>query len=189
MSMSASPSSLSDRVPHDAPGIREIRFSVTEHYNASAILFDNLAHGRGGRTAITGPGGTLTYAELCRDASRFGHALLSLGLARGDRVLLFLDDTPVYPAALFGAIRAGLVPLLINTLTPPDLLQFYLADSGAKVAIAEAEFVDRFSAAACADTQLQTLIVVNGEASVAAPVWTVSVAGWLEQFPPDRAAA
>jgi benzoate-CoA ligase family protein len=189
MSMSASPSSVSDRVPHDAPGIQEIGFSVPERYNASAILFDNLAQGRGGRTAVTGPGGTLSYAELCRDASRFGHALLSLGLARGDRVLLFLDDTPVYPAALFGAIRVGLVPLLINTLTPPDLLQFYLADSGAKVAIVEAEFGDRFSAAACADTQLKTLIVVNGEAPFAAPVWTVIAAGWLEQFPPDLAAA
>ena len=49
------------------------------------------------------------------------------GCSAGERVLLFLDDTPAYPAALFGAIRAGLVPLLINTLTPPDLLQFYLA--------------------------------------------------------------
>src|SRR5262245_14955291 len=188
MSMSTSPSSLSDRVPHDVPGIREIGFSVPERYNASAILFDNLAQGRGGRTAVTGPGGMLTYAELCGDASRFGHALLSLGLARGDRVLLFLDDTSAYPAALFGAIRAGLVPLLINTLTPPDLLQFYLADSGAKVAVVEAEFVDRFSATACADTQLQTLIVVNGDAPVAAPVWTVIAAGWLEQFPSDLSA-
>ena len=31
-------------------------------------------------------------------------------------MLLFLDDTPTYPAAFFGAVRAGFVPLLINTL-------------------------------------------------------------------------
>ena len=91
-------------------------------------------------------------------------ALLSLGLTRGDRVLLFLDDTPAYPAAFFGAVRAGFVPLLINTLTPPDLLQFYLADSGATVAVADAEFSARFDALACKDTALRTLIVVNGEA-------------------------
>ncbi len=53
---------------------------------------------------------------------------------------MFLDDTPAYPAAFFGAVRAGFVPLLINTLTPPDLLQFYLSDSGAAVAVADAEF-------------------------------------------------
>ena len=61
--------------------------------------------------------------------ARWGHGFVSLGLQRGDRILMFLDDTPAYPAAFFGAVRAGFVPLLINTLTPPDLLQFYLSDS------------------------------------------------------------
>ena len=79
---------------------------------------------------------------------------MSLGLKRGDRVLMFLDDTPAYPAAFFGAVRAGFVPLLINTLTPPDLLQFYLSDSGATVAVADAEFCARFDAVACKDTAL-----------------------------------
>ena len=111
-----------------------------ERYNASCILFDNLAKGFGERLALTGPAGTRTYAELCAEACRWGHGFLSLGLKRGDRVLLFLDDTPAYPAAFFGAVRAGFVPLLINTLTPPDLLQFYLADTGATVAVADAEF-------------------------------------------------
>jgi benzoate-CoA ligase family protein len=152
---------ISDGVPNDSPGTREIGFSIPERYNASAILFDNLAAGRGERVAVTGPGGTRSYRELCADAARFGNALLSLGLGRGDRVLLFLDDTPVYPAALFGAIRAGLVPVLINTLTPPDLLQFLLADSGARVAVAEASFADRFNALACAGTSLEALVVVG----------------------------
>ena len=72
------------------------------------------------------------------------------GLKRGDRILMFLDDTPAYPAAFFGAVRAGFVPLLINTLTPPDLLQFYLSDSGASVAVADAGFCSRFERTACA---------------------------------------
>ena len=117
-------------VPARCPGSLEIGFAIPDRYNASAILFDNLDAGRGDRPVLTGPAGSRTYAELAREACAWGTALLSLGLQRGDRVLLFLDDTPAYPAALFGAIRAGLVPLLINTLTPPDLLQFYLADSG-----------------------------------------------------------
>ena len=94
----------------------------------------------------TGPGGTRNYAQLCTEASQWGHGFLSLGLTRGDRILLFLDDTPAYPAAFFGAVRAGFVPLLINTLTPPDLLQFYLSDAGAAVAVADAEFSSRFNA-------------------------------------------
>jgi acetyl-CoA synthetase len=173
---------ISDRVPRDAAGIAEIGFCVAERYNASDILFDNLEKGRGDRVAVIGPSGTRSYRELCEDAARFGHGLLSLGLKRGDRVLLLLDDTPAYPAALFGAIRAGLVPLLTNTLTPPDLLQFYLADSQAMVAIADAEFADRFSTTACAQAQLRALIVVNGNASVTAPLQVIAADTWLPQF-------
>jgi len=143
---------IADRVPSDSPGASEIGFTIPQQYNASRILFDNLANGRGGRLALTGPAGTRSYAQLCAEASKWGHGFQSLGLKRGDRILMFLDDTPAYPAAFFGAVRAGLVPLLINTLTPSDLLQFYLVDSGASVAVADAEFCRRFDAVACKDT-------------------------------------
>src|SRR5476651_2109101 len=156
---------IADGVPPDSPGAREIGFAIPPRYNASRILFDNLAKGRGERPALIGPGGTRSYAELCAEASRWGHGFVSLGLQRGDRILMFLDDTPAYPAAFFGAVRAGFVPLLINTLTPPDLLQFYLSDSGATVAVADPEFCSRFDAEACKDTALHTMIVVNGTAS------------------------
>jgi benzoate-CoA ligase family protein len=179
-------SGLIDGVPPDAPGIREIGFSVPNRYNASAILFDNLM-ASGHRVAVTGPAGSRTYAELAADACAFGAGLLSLGLRHGDRVLLFLDDTPAYPAAIFGAIRAGLVPLLINTLTPPDLLQFYLADSGSTVAICDRAFIERFNGETCRDTKLQAVVVTNGEGSPPGPVPALSGAEWLER-PPGRLA-
>jgi benzoate-CoA ligase family protein len=178
-----------DQVPQDCSGAREIGFSLPMQYNASRILFDNLAHGNGARLALTGPAGTRTYAELCAEAARWGHGFLSLGLERGDRILLFLDDTPAYPAAFFGAVRAGFVPLLINTLTPPDLLQFYLSDSGAKVAVADAEFVSRFNAEACKDTRLRTLIVVNGVAGEHAVANALAADQWLKGFPSELAEA
>ena len=175
-------SGLIDGVPADAPGTREIGFSVPDRYNASAILFDNLM-ASGYRCAVTGPAGSRTYAELAADACTFGAGLLSLGLRRGDRVLLFLDDTPAYPAAIFGAIRAGLVPLLINTLTPPDLLQFYLADSGSAVAICDSAFIERFNDEACRDTKLQAVVVTNGEGSPPGPARALSGAEWLGRPP------
>ena len=173
---------IADAVPPNGAAAREINFKIAERYNASDILFHNLAASRGDRLAVTGPAGRRTFAELCTDAARWGNALLSLGLVHGDRVLLFLDDTPVYPAAFFGAVRAGLVPLLINLLTPPDLLQFYLADSGAKVAVAEATFRDRFNATACAGTVLAALIVVNGKGGGAVPVRAITASWWLAAF-------
>ncbi|MBR0826586.1 benzoate-CoA ligase family protein [Bradyrhizobium manausense] len=176
---------IRDQVPADSPGAREIGFAVPQIYNASRVLFDNLTSGRGDKLALIGPAGTRTYAELCADACRWGNGLASLGLQRGERVLLFLDDTPAYPAAFFGAVRAGFVPLLINTLTPPDLLQFYLADSGAAVAVTDAEFCARFNAEACKDTALRTLIVVNGEAGGHAVPQALAAASWLEKFPAE----
>jgi benzoate-CoA ligase family protein len=180
---------IEDGVPADSEGAREIGFAVPARYNASRILFDNLAEGRGGKLALTGPAGSRSYAELCAEACRWGNGLASLGLKRGDRVLFFLDDTPAYPAAFFGAVRAGFVPLLINTLTPPDLLQFYLADSGATVAVAEAEFCSRFDAQACKDTALHTLIVVNGAARGHAAASAIAAEAWLAKFPHPLAEA
>src|SRR4051812_2456088 len=180
---------IADQVPRDNPGTREIGFSIPERYNVSRILFDNLSKGRGERTALTGPAGTRSYAGLCAEAAQWGHGFVSLGLKRGDRILMFLDDTPAYPAAFFGAVRAGFVPLLINTLTPPDLLQFYLSDAGACVAVADAEFCPRFDAVACKDTPLRTLIVVNGAGGQHAVPGAIAADGWLQHFPTDLAEA
>jgi acetyl-CoA synthetase len=180
---------IADAVPPDSPGALEIGFAIPQQYNASRILFDNLSRGWGGRLALTGPTGERSYAELCAEASRWGHGFQSLGLGRGDRVLMFLDDTPAYPAAFFGAVRAGLVPLLTNTLTTPDLLQFYLSDSGATAAVADAEFCARFDATACKDTALRTLIVINGAAAQHAVPNTVIAEQWLRGFPAELAEA
>lgn len=152
---------LTDRVPRDLPVAREIGFAVPERYNASAILFDNLAAGRGDRPALHSADGSMTYAELCAAAARFGNALAARGLQRGDRVLMLLDDTPVYPAAIFGAIRAGFVPVLINTQSPSDMVAYYLEDSAAKVAIVEAGLADRLPASPDG-LPLATVVVANG---------------------------
>jgi benzoate-CoA ligase family protein len=180
-STAASP--VADRVPWDSPGAREIGFDIPERYNASEVLFANLAAGRGDFLAVTGPAGRRSYGQLAADAARWGNGFLSLGLSRGARVLLLLDDTPIYPAAFFGAVRAGFVPLLINVLTPPDLLRFYLADSGAEVVVAEAEFCDQFEAACDQGSLLKTLIVVNGARNPKIPgAETEQAQSWLASF-------
>jgi acetyl-CoA synthetase len=180
---------IRDRVPADSASAREIGFTIPDRYNASRILFENLAKGRGEGLALTGPAGSRSYAQLCAEACRWGNGFSSLGLQRGDRILMFLDDTPAYPAAFFGAVRAGFVPLLINTLTPPDLLQFYLCDSGATVAVAESEFCSRFDVQACKDTALRTLIIVSGGTGDHAAPNAFLAEAWLPKFPSELAEA
>jgi len=135
---SAHPERVADPVARDAPGALEIGFSVPDGYNASEILFANLPV-RAGKTAVVCGERRLTYGELCETACRVGNGLAAMGLARGSRVLLLLHDTPEYVAAIFGAIRAGFVPVLVNTLSPAELLAYYLEDSGAEAAIVEDE--------------------------------------------------
>jgi len=190
LTKSGAPSPLADRVPWDCAGAREIGFTIPKRYNASEVLFQNLAAGRGERLAVIGPGGAHSYAQLAADAGRWGNAFLALGLSRGDRILLVLDDTPFYPAAFFGAVRAGFVPILINVLTPPDLLRFYLEDSYAQTAVVEAEFCDRFATACGGRSPLKTLIVVNGEPSgKLRGVNVMKAQAWLASFSDQLACA
>jgi len=141
---------LADPVATDAPGAKAIGFALPERYNASAILFDNLAKGNGGRAALVGPAGRRSYAELCGEAAQIGNALLAMGCAFGERIVCLLDDTPDLPAVVFGAMRAGLVPVLLNTLSPPDLVGFYAQDCGARVAFVQGDLYAKLGGAAFA---------------------------------------
>lgn len=159
------PGPCADPVPWDSPGAQEIGFEVPERYNASEVLFQNLAPDRAHRLALTGPAGERTYAEVCAEAARWGHGLLSFGATRGERILFLCDDTPAYPAAFFGAVRAGLVPVMLNVLTPADQLQFCLSDAGARFAVCDAAFGARFAGV----QGLERLIVVGGIGDLPAP--------------------
>ena len=55
-----------------------------------------------------------------------------LGLRQEDRLLLLLPDTVDYPVAFWGAVRAGVVPIPINTLLPPETIAYVLEDSRAQ---------------------------------------------------------
>ena len=109
---------VTDPVAPDAPGSIEIGFDRTRHRNCSVVLWDNLDRNPD-KPAVTGPAGDLTYRELCARAAKWGNAFKTAGLARGSRIAFFLDDTPRYPAAFFGAVRAGFVPVLLNVSPGP----------------------------------------------------------------------
>lgn len=154
---------LHDPVPEEAPGAREIGFDKARHANCSAILWGNLDRNPD-KTAVIGPGGSLTYAALCAEATRWGNAFAARGLERGERIAFFLDDSPALIAAFFGAVRAGFVPVLLNIQTPADTLAWFLMDSGARIALCEAALADRFGAQTLAGSAVGTLVAVNGAA-------------------------
>ncbi len=64
------------------------------------------------RPAVLSDAGAQTYAELDAAADRMAHGLLALGINPGDRVIVQLPNIPEFATALFGALRAGIIPVL-----------------------------------------------------------------------------
>ncbi len=166
---------ITDPVTGTPPGAEEIGYDKAAHPNCAALLWQNLERNPD-RTAVIGPARAMSYGELIAEAARWGNALIAAGLSRGERIAFFLDDTPVFAAAFYGAVRAGFVPVLLNTQTKPDILNYFLKDSGARVALVEAAFLDVFNDEAQQGTGLTTVIVANGEAGAGA----VPAAAFLE---------
>jgi 4-hydroxybenzoate-CoA ligase len=91
----------------------------------------HLRAGHGGRLAFIDPWRRLTYAGLAAESARFAAGLRRAGIAREQRIALVMLDTVDFPIAFWGALRAGIVPVPINTLLPPDIAGYILQDSRA----------------------------------------------------------
>ena len=94
--------------------------------------------GRGGATAFRDPWRSLSYGELAAATRRFAGALRAAGVARERRIALLLLDTIDFPVAFWGALRAGVVPVPINTLLTHDMVGYILADSRADALVISA---------------------------------------------------
>ncbi len=81
-------------------------------------------------------GRNLTYAQVEETSSRFASALVSLGLRRGDRVAVFLPNTPQLVFAYFGVLKAGGVLVMCNPVYKERELEYQIKDSGAEIVIA-----------------------------------------------------
>jgi 4-hydroxybenzoate-CoA ligase len=107
-------------------------------YNAAADFVDaNVDRGLGGKLAFIDPQRSITYGELQRRTCRFASGLLALGLRPEDRVALLMPDNVDYPVAFWGAIRAGIVAIPLNTWLKPEQHAFILADSRVSAIIAD----------------------------------------------------
>jgi 4-hydroxybenzoate-CoA ligase len=98
--------------------------------------------GRGERLAFIDPWRTLTYAELAAASGRFAAGLRRAGIERERRIALLLLDTVDFPIAFWGALRAGVVPVPINTLLPPDITGYIIEDSRAAALFVSAPLVE-----------------------------------------------
>jgi len=89
-----------------------------------------------GKGAIYYYGTTLTYAELLRSAEALaGHLQHACGVRRGDRVLLYTQNSPQFVIGYYAILRADAVVVPVNPMNRRDELAHYVADSDARVIV------------------------------------------------------
>jgi amino acid adenylation domain-containing protein len=101
----------------------------------------------------------VTYRELATRATAFAATLGELGVERGDRVVVFADNTVETVIAFWGTLAANAVVSVVSPLTKTDKLTYLLDDCRAKVLVTDAHLARVFEPAAAAAKHLAATIV------------------------------
>src|SRR5262249_20982182 len=107
--------------------------------------------------------GSYTYAELAERTNRFANALGALGVQMEQRVLLCLLDTIDFPVTFLGSIKAGVVPIAVNTLLAPADFEYMLNDSRACTLVVSAQLLPMFAPLLSRARFLRHVIVSGGD--------------------------
>ncbi|HUG21013.1 AMP-binding protein [Piscinibacter sp.] len=105
----------------------------------------------------------LFYAELARRAEALaGWLQRRAGVARGDRVLLWSQNSLEFVVASYAVLRADAVVVPVNAMWTAEEARHVVADSGAKAAVVGAEFVPRLAAALAGGLLRDVVVIGNG---------------------------
>ena len=124
---------------------------MSDIHGAVPQLHDYLEHAartRGGEVALVCAGQRLTYAEIDARANGLAHALVERGVERGDRVIVFGDNTVDTVVAFWGVLKASAVVSIVNPLTKADKLEYYLKDCRAVALVTDEHLRGVWEAAA-----------------------------------------
>src|SRR5438270_7748952 len=120
---------------------------VPRDYNAAVDLIGrNLVAGRGAKAAFIDDAGSCTYAQLAERVDRAANALRALGIGREQRIAIAMLDGRDWPALFLGAIKAGIVPVALNTLLTPADYEYQLRDSRARALFVSEPLLKSFEA-------------------------------------------
>jgi benzoate-CoA ligase len=137
---------------------------MPREYNAAHDLLERHRRaGRLGKLAYIDDRGSYTYGELLERVDRCGNALAGLGLQPEQRALLCLQDTFDFPTAFLGAIKAGIVPIAVNTLLKTADYEYMLRDSRACALIVSAPLLPQFAPLLERLPRLKHIIVSQGD--------------------------
>src|SRR5215470_3889138 len=155
-------------------------------YNAVSDFVDaNVDRGWGDKVVFTDPMHELTYRALEAATCQFGRGLYALGLRPESRIVLLMLDTVDFPIAFWGAIRAGIVPIPLNTLLSPEQYAYMLEDSRAEALVVSAALVKSVAPIIGKLTYLRVAVVTGPYPGKLGALDTHRFADVLAQGTPD----
>jgi acyl-CoA ligase (AMP-forming) (exosortase A-associated) len=112
--------------------------------------------------ALSAQGTTLSYADLADRVERFAKAVAAVGLARSERLAVYLDKRVEFVVSVFGAAAAGGVFVPVNPLLKSDQVAYILADCNVRILVTSRDryygLVDALRG--CPD--LHTVVLIDG---------------------------
>ncbi len=117
----------------------ELRFP--SGFNVAVDFIDrHPAQGRADKVAIRTDEEDVTYGQLAASVNRCANLLTGLGITRGERVLMMVKDCPEFFYVFWGAIKAGAIPVPINTLLKAKDYAFIIDNSACACLVYSPEF-------------------------------------------------
>jgi benzoate-CoA ligase len=133
-------------------------------FNAADHLINvNVLAGRSSKIAYIDDRGRYTYDQLKTLSQKTATALINLELREEERILLCMTDSFELPTTFLGAIYAGVIPVLTNTLLTESDYAFMLEDSKARIAIVSSAFHQTFLPFLKTINSLEKIIVSDGD--------------------------
>lgn len=138
---------------------------LPREFNAASYFIDrHLEAGRLDKIAVIDDDGRYSYGDVAVRVNRAGNALTQLGLGPEARVAMIIGDGIDFVAVFWGAIKAGLVPVPINTLLISDNYAYILEDCRAQALIVSAGLYPTVAPALLNQPYLQHVVVAGGAA-------------------------
>ncbi|MBU0514300.1 MAG: AMP-binding protein [Proteobacteria bacterium] len=98
-------------------------------------LFDQVVEKYGHKTALIFYGKKISYRDLSDQIDRLAAALAELGVKKGDKVALFLLNSPQYVIAYMAVLKNGAVVTPVSPVYTSQEVKHQLTDSGAQTVI------------------------------------------------------
>jgi long-chain acyl-CoA synthetase len=105
-------------------------------------------------------GAVISYKEMNAITDHIAGALAAMGVKKGDRVGIFMPNTPQFVMAYFGILKAGGVVVATNPLYTPPEIEYQVNDSGVEIMFVMTNFYKTIKAAQ-PKTKIKQLIVTN----------------------------